>query len=61
MMRILPSKQAGLYNSRNEILRGLAQKAEYLGYDNPKNCPETKEQFETVMTSYNEKIKVIDK
>lgn len=54
-------ERTSLYNGRNEILRGLAYKAESLGYDNPKDCPETKEQFKIVMTSYNKKIKVIDK
>lgn len=57
----LSQKQTSLYNSRNEILRGLAQKAESLGYDDPRNCPETKEQFKEVTNRYNEKIKAIDK
>lgn len=57
----LSQKQTSLYNSRNEILRGLAQKAESLGYDDPRNCPETKEQFDEVTNRYNEQIKAIDK
>lgn len=57
----LNSKQTCLYNSRNEILRGLAQKAESLGYDDPRNCPETKEQFKEVTNCYNEQIREIDK
>ena len=57
----LSQKQTSLYNSRNEILRGLAQKAESLGYDDPRNCPETKEQFKEVTSRYNEQIKAIDK
>lgn len=57
----LNSKQTCLYNSRNEILRGLAQKAESLGYDDPRNCPETKEQFNEVTNRYNEQIREIDK
>lgn len=57
----LSQKQTSLYNSRNEILRGLAQKAESLGYDDPRNCPETKEQFKEVTNRYNEQIKEIDK
>lgn len=57
----LSQKQTSLYNSRNEILRGLAQKAESLGYDDPRNCPETKEQFDEVTNHYNEQIKAIDK
>ena len=57
----LSQKQTSLYNSRNEILRGLAQKAESLGYDDPRNCPETKERFEIVTSSYNKRIKAIDK
>lgn len=58
---ILSQKQTSLYNSRNEILRGLARKAESLGYDNPRNCPETKERFNEVTNRYNEQIKEIDK
>lgn len=58
---ILSQKQTSLYNSRNEILRGLAQKAESLGYDDPRNCPETKEQFREVINRYNEQIREIDK
>lgn len=57
----LSQKQTSLYNSRNEILRGLAQKAESLGYDDPRNCPETKEQFNEVTNRYNEQIREIDK
>lgn len=57
----LSQKQTSLYNSRNEILRGLAQKAESRGYDDPRNCPETKEQFNEVTNRYNEQIKEIDK
>lgn len=57
----LSQKQTSLYNSRNEILRGLAQKAESLGYDDPRNCPETKERFEEVTNRYNEQIRAIDK
>lgn len=57
----LSQKQTSLYNSRNEILRGLAQKAESLGYDDPRNCLETKEQFKEVTNRYNEQIKEIDK
>lgn len=57
----LSQKQTSLYNSRNEILRGLAQKAESLGYDDPRNCPETKEQFAEVTNRYNEQIRAIDK
>lgn len=57
----LSQKQTSLYNSRNEILRGLAQKAESLGYDDPRNCPETKEQFKEVTSRYNEQIRAIDK
>lgn len=57
----LSQKQTSLYNSRNEILRGLAQKAESLGYDDPRNCPETKEQFKEVTNRYNEQIREIDK
>lgn len=57
----LSQKQTSLYNSRNEILRGLARKAESLGYDNPRNCPETKERFNEVTNRYNEQIKEIDK
>lgn len=57
----LSQKQTSLYNSRNEILRGLAQKAESLGYDNPRNCPETEEQFKEVTSRYNEQIREIDK
>ena len=57
----LCDERTSLYNGRNEILWGLAYKAESLGYNNPKDCPETKEQFEIVMTSYNKKIEVIDK
>lgn len=57
----LSQKQTSLYNSRNEILRGLARKAESLGYDDPRNCPETKEQFNEVTNRYNEQIKEIDK
>lgn len=57
----LHDEQTCLYNSRNEILRGLAQKAESLGYDDPRNCPETKEQFDEVTNRYNEQIKAIDK
>lgn len=57
----LSQKQTCLYNSRNEILRGLAQKAESLGYDDPRNCPETKEQFKEVTNKYNEQIREIDK
>lgn len=57
----LSQKQTSLYNSRNEILRGLAQKAESLGYDDPRNCPETKEQFNEVTSRYNEQIREIDK
>lgn len=57
----LSQKQTSLYNSRNEILRGLAQKAESFGYDDPRNCPETKEQFDEVTNHYNEQIKAIDK
>ena len=57
----LSQKQTSLYNSRNEILRGLAQKAEFLGYDDPRNCPETKEQFKEVTSRYNEQIRAIDK
>ena len=57
----LSQKQTSLYNSRNEILRGLAQKAVSLGYDDPRNCPETKEQFKEVTNRYNEQIKAIDK
>lgn len=57
----LSQKQTSLYNSRNEILRGLAQKAESLGYDDPRNCPETKEQFKEVTNRYNEQIRAIDK
>lgn len=57
----LSQKQTSLYNSRNEILRGLAQKAESLGYDDPRNCPETKEQFDEATNRYNEQIKEIDK
>lgn len=57
----LSQKQTSLYNSRNEILRSLAQKAESLGYDDPRNCPETKEQFKEVTNRYNEQIREIDK
>ena len=57
----LSQKQTSLYNSRNEILRGLAQKDESLGYDDPRNCPETKEQFKEVTNRYNEQIREIDK
>lgn len=57
----LSQKQTSLYNSRNEILRGLAQRAESLGYNDPRNCPETKEQFNEVTNRYNEQIKEIDK
>ncbi len=57
----LSQKQTSLYNSHNEILRGLAQKAESLGYDDPRNCPETKEQFKEVTNRYNEQIREIDK
>lgn len=57
----LSQKQTSLYNSRNEILRGLAQKAESLGYDDPRNCPETKEQFNEVTNKYNEQIRAINK
>lgn len=57
----LHDEQTCLYNSRNEILRGLAQKAESLGYDDPRNCPETKTPFKEATDSYNEKIKAIDK
>lgn len=57
----LSQKQTSLYNSRNEILRGLAQKAESLGYDDPRNCPETKKQFKEVTSRYNEQIRAIDK
>lgn len=57
----LSQKQTSLYNSRNEILRGLAQKAESLGYNDPRNCPETKEQFDEVTNRYNEQIKAIDR
>lgn len=57
----LSQKQTSLYNSRNEILRGLAQKAESLGYDDPRNCPETKEQFDEVTNRYNEQIREINK
>lgn len=57
----LSQKQTSLYNSRNEILRGLAQKAESLGYDDPRNCPETKERFKEVTNKYNEQIREIDK
>ena len=57
----LSQKQTSLYNSRNEILRGLARKAESLGYDDPRNCPETKEQFKEVTNRYNEQIREIDK
>lgn len=57
----LSQKQTSLYNSRNEILRGLAQKAKSLGYDGPRNCSETKEQFKEVTNKYNEQIRAIDK
>ena len=57
----LSQKQTSLYNSRNEILRGLARKVESLGYDDPKNCPETEEQFKEVTNRYNEQIRAIDK
>ena len=57
----LSQKQTSLYNSRNEILRGLAQKAESLGYDDPRNCPETKERFKEVTDKYNKQIREIDK
>lgn len=57
----LSQKQTSLYNSRNEILRGLARKAESLGYDDPRNCPETKEQFDEVTNRYNEQIREINK
>lgn len=57
----LNSKQTCLYNSRNEILRGLAQKAKSLGYDGPRKCPKTKEQFKEVTSRYNEQIRAIDK
>lgn len=57
----LSQKQTSLYNSRNEILRGLAQRAESLGYDDPRNCPETKERFNEVTNKYNEQIREINK
>lgn len=57
----LRDEQTCLYNSRNEILRGLAYEAESLGYDDPRKCPETKTRFKEVTDSYNEKIKAIDK
>lgn len=57
----LSNEQHNLYNSRNEILRSLAQKAESLGYDDPRNCPETKERFKEVTNKYNEQIREINK
>lgn len=57
----MSQKQTSLYNSRNEILRGLTRKAESLGYDDPRNCPETKERFKEVTNKYNEQIREIDK
>lgn len=57
----LSIRQTSLYNSCNEVIRGLAYKAESLGYDHPKDCPETKEQFKEVTSRYNEQIRAIDK
>lgn len=57
----LSFKQTSLYNSCNEVIRGLAYEAKSLGYDSPKDCLETKERYETVTASYTEKIKAIDK
>lgn len=57
----LLNEQTSLYNTRNEILRKLTDMAKALEYDNPKDYAWAKERFEIVTSSYNKRIKAIDK